>query len=66
MSTRQALQTLEMMSTNELQLDAEGGDLIRYLMTKTDLSQAEVLTVISEFFFAGVDTVSEPLHFFSS
>ncbi|PVD33356.1 hypothetical protein C0Q70_04610 [Pomacea canaliculata] len=63
MSTRQALQTLEMMSTNELQLDAEGGDLIRYLMTKTDLSQAEVLTVISEFFFAGVDTTSHVLGF---
>ena len=39
-------------------LDGENGDLIPYLMTKTDLTEQEVMTLISEFFFAGVDTVS--------
>ena len=39
-------------------IDGEHGDLIPYLLSKTGLSERQVLTVICEFIFAGVDTVS--------
>ncbi|XP_067656061.1 probable cytochrome P450 12a5, mitochondrial [Haliotis asinina] len=50
-------------SASGQEIDGEHGDLIPYLMTKTDLSQAEVMTVVSEFFFGGVDTTSHMLAF---
>ena len=51
--------TLEIFSRSDQgDEDEQGGDLIPYLMTKTDLTEQEVITIISEFFFAGVDTVS--------
>ena len=40
------------------EISGEEGDLVPYLIAKTSLSKPEVLTVISEFIFAGVDTVS--------
>ncbi|XP_048730635.2 cytochrome P450 302a1, mitochondrial-like [Ostrea edulis] len=43
--------------------DGEHGDLIPYLLSKTSLSEREVLTVICEFIFAGVDTTSHHLSF---
>lgn len=43
-------------------IDGEHGDLIPYLLSKTALSEREVLTIICEFIFAGVDTVSELMH----
>ena len=40
------------------EISGEEADLIPYLLSKTKLSSDEVHTVISEFIFAGVDTVS--------
>lgn len=40
------------------EISGEEGDLIPYLIAKTSMSKSEVHTVISEFIFAGVDTVS--------
>ena len=42
---------------SEDEISGEEGDLIPYLISKTPLSSDEVHTVISEFIFAGVDTV---------
>eukprot|EP00105_Crassostrea_gigas_P024628 XP_011444932.1 PREDICTED: cytochrome P450 27C1 [Crassostrea gigas] len=44
-------------------IDGEHGDLIPYLLSKTALSEREVLTIICEFIFAGVDTTSHHLSF---
>ncbi|XP_022338731.1 cytochrome P450 302a1, mitochondrial-like [Crassostrea virginica] len=44
-------------------IDGEHGDLIPYLLSKTGLSERQVLTVICEFIFAGVDTTSHHLSF---
>ncbi|XP_069133007.1 probable cytochrome P450 CYP44 [Argopecten irradians] len=44
-------------------VDGEHGDLIPYLMSKTSLSNEQVLVIISEFIFAGVDTTSHHLAF---
>ncbi|XP_033752268.1 probable cytochrome P450 12d1 proximal, mitochondrial [Pecten maximus] len=44
-------------------VDGEHGDLVPYLMSKSSLSNEDVLTVISEFIFAGVDTTSHHLSF---
>ena len=40
------------------EISGEEADLIPYLLSKTQLSGEEVHTIISEFIFAGVDTVS--------
>lgn len=48
---------------NDASFDGEHGDLIPYLLSKTSLSEREVLTVICEFIFAGVDTTSHHLSF---
>ena len=40
------------------EISGEEGDLIPYLIAKTSMTKSEVHTVISEFIFAGVDTVS--------
>ncbi|XP_070194782.1 probable cytochrome P450 12a5, mitochondrial [Littorina saxatilis] len=63
LSIQEAERTLEMFSQNEQDVDGESGDLIPYLMTKTSLTEEEVMTLISEFFFAGVDTTSHLLGF---
>ncbi|KAK7478619.1 hypothetical protein BaRGS_00030151 [Batillaria attramentaria] len=63
LSLREAMRTLNMRSEEGSEVDGESGDLIPYLMTKTDLTEAEVMTIISEFFFAGVDTTSHLLGF---
>ena len=42
----------------EDEISGEEADLIPYLLSKTQLSGEEVHTIISEFIFAGVDTVS--------
>ncbi|OWF37350.1 probable cytochrome P450 12d1 proximal, mitochondrial [Mizuhopecten yessoensis] len=44
-------------------VDGEQGDLVPYLMSKTSLSNEQVLVVISEFIFAGVDTTSHHMSF---
>ncbi|XP_071100115.1 probable cytochrome P450 12a5, mitochondrial [Haliotis cracherodii] len=50
-------------SASGQEIDGEHGDLIPYMMTKTDLTEAEVMTVVTEFFFGGVDTTSHMLGF---
>lgn len=45
------------------EMDGEQGDLIPYLMSKTELTEDKVLTVISELILAGVDTTSHHLAF---
>ncbi|KAL5007841.1 hypothetical protein ScPMuIL_016647 [Solemya velum] len=44
-------------------MDGERGDLIPYLMTKTELTREDVLAVISDFIFAGVDTTTHAMAF---
>ena len=46
------------------EISGEDGDLIPYLIAKTSMSKPEVLTVISEFIFAGVDTVCKIINLF--
>lgn len=64
LSTQEAKRSLEVFSQSDHNtLDGESGDLIPYLMSKTDLTEAEVMALVSEFFFGGVDTTS---HFLGS
>ncbi|KAK3101877.1 hypothetical protein FSP39_006991 [Pinctada imbricata] len=63
LSTKYTALHLEEMEKADDEADGEHGDLIPYLLSKTSLSQEDVLTVISEFIFAGVDTTSHHLSF---
>ncbi|KAL8617548.1 hypothetical protein ACOMHN_055329 [Nucella lapillus] len=63
LSTQEMKRTLASYAETDSQVDGESGDLIPYLMTKTQLTEQQVLTIISECFFAGVDTTSHLLGF---
>ncbi|XP_076450255.1 cytochrome P450 302a1, mitochondrial-like isoform X2 [Babylonia areolata] len=63
LSAQEAIRTLTDFTQTDRAVDGESGDLIPYLMTKTELTEQQVMTLISEFFFAGVDTTSHLLGF---
>lgn len=63
LSVKEAMRTLDMHSASGSDVDGESADLIPYLLTKAELSEGEVMTIISEFFFAGVDTTSHLMGF---
>ena len=63
-SLEYAQQLLEETTDVESEHDVDQGKLIPYLLKETSLSEAHVLTIVSECFFAGVDTVSDTLRTF--
>ncbi|XP_041367863.1 probable cytochrome P450 12a5, mitochondrial [Gigantopelta aegis] len=62
-SLKYAQRLLEETTDMATEHDMERGKLIPYLLKETSLSEAHVLTIVSECFFAGVDTTSHCLGF---
>ncbi|XP_060076154.1 probable cytochrome P450 12d1 proximal, mitochondrial [Ylistrum balloti] len=58
-----ALEAAQKKQNDGENVDGEHGDLVPYLMSKTSLTDEQVLVVISEFIFAGVDTTSHHISF---
>ena len=56
--SKEALAQMNERENNGESVDGEQGDLIPYMISKTELSEEKVFNVIGEIFFVGVDTVS--------